>query len=427
VRRKITEAIVGVSALILLALGIPLALAVNRSVLNNELIELEATAAEALIEIEVPLDPAQLDNVSLEADAPPPFGIYTLDGKLMFGNGPPTADAAVREAIRGETSSSTDGSIVVATPITDRSERIVGALRISESLSGADRRSRIAWLIMALCGLAALGLGWAIARRLAGALSRPVSDLADRAASIGLGGTPDAPARSGIAEIDTVAAALDDSSRRVHDALVRERRFSADVSHQLRTPLTGLRLRLETAREAGDLTAIDPALEDLDRLEQTVEHLLSFARDATPEASVTRVDAAAQRAVDRWAAESTRVGRQLRTTASEPLTASGSAGSIDQILNVLVDNALQHGSGTIVISVRRPPGGIAIDVTDEGATIAPTDRDAIFERGHGNGTGIGLALARSLAEAEGGRLLLIHLGPTTFSLILLDPHHYGED
>ncbi len=413
----------GVSALILLVLGIPLAIAVHRSVLDSEVVELQATAARTLTEIDVPLDPRELAAVSSEPDAPPPFSVYDAAGHLLFGDGPASADRAVHRALAGDPSSTSDTEIVVATPITDdTSERVVGALRLTESLAGVNHRARIAWLVMALTGLAALSVGWLIARRLARRLSRPVTDLADAAARIGDGhGTVQRAEASGIVEIDTLAAALSDSSERVNEALARERRFSADVSHQLRTPLTALRLRLEAARAPATSDVIDPALDDLARVEQTVAHLLAYARDAMPATSTVELDVAARRAADRWTERVSQRGRTLRVAASEPVRTGGSATSVDQILDVLIDNALHHGNGSIVITERRIAGGGAVDVSDEGAGIDQTDTERVFQRGHGDHHGIGLALARSLAEAEGGRLILARRAPTMFSLILLEP------
>jgi hypothetical protein len=119
VRRRITEAIVGVSALILLVLGVPLAIVVHQSILDSEVVELQATAARTLTEINVPLDPTELAAVSSEPDSPPPFSVYDGHGELVFGRGPTRADSAVRRALSGNPASTTDGEIVVATPITD--------------------------------------------------------------------------------------------------------------------------------------------------------------------------------------------------------------------------------------------------------------------------------------------------------------------
>ena len=421
-RRRITLAIVGVSALILVVLGIPLALAVHRSILDSEVVELQAAAARSLTEIQVPLDPEQLAAVADESDRPPPFSVYGADGTRLAGDGPAQADAAVLRALAGDPASSIGDEIVVATPIfDDTDERVVGALRLTESLDGANHRSWIAWAELLATGLVALAIGGLIAKRLAQRLSQPVIDLASAAAHLGDGGAlPRPTTSSGIAEIDTLASALADSSERINDALARERRFSADVSHQLRTPLTGVRLRLETARANQDLGLIGPALDDLERLEQTVDHLLAFARDAVPARSTVQLDDAASRAAQRWHDRAAALGRTITLTTAAPSSSEGSSASVDQILDVLVDNALLHGRGPVSITHRRVTGGASVDVSDDGAGIAAGDTVRIFDRGHGRRNGIGLALARSIAEAEGGRLLLTRTTPTTFSLILLD-------
>lgn len=420
-RRRITEAIVGVSALILLVLGVPLAIVAHQSILDAEVVELQATAARALAEIDVPFDAGQLAEVAQEADAPPPFAVYDATGRLVFGDGPPSADGAVVRALAGSPASSTSDEIVVATPILERtSERIVGALRITESMDGADHRSRVAWALMAATAILALGLAWLIAKRVARRLSQPITDLVDATGLIGDGGTVPRRPASGIEEIDVLADAFVDTSERVSEVLARERRFSADVSHQLRTPLTAIRLRLEAAHAQGDTALVEPALHDLQRLEQTVDHLLAFARDSMPATSTVSVDASARGAAERWAARASAAGRHVVVTTTEPTSARGSTTSIDQVLDVLLDNALHHGAGYIAITQRRIAGGAAIDVADRGM-IEPADAERIFERGHGDHNGIGLALARSITEAEGGRLLLARHEPTTFSIILLEP------
>ncbi|MDQ1425098.1 MAG: hypothetical protein QOD72_2596 [Acidimicrobiaceae bacterium] len=421
-RRRITVAIVGVAALILVVLGIPLAVAVHQSILDAEVVELQATAARTLTEINVPLDVAQLEKVGHEPDAPPPFSVYDRAGKLVLGNGPPTGDAAVAHALAGNPSSTTNNEIVVVTPINDdTTENVVGALRLTESLAGPNHRSRIAWLVMAGTGLLALTGGSLIASRVAGRLSRPITDLASAANRIGDGGVVQHVGPSGVAEIDTLAAALSESSERVNQALARERRFSADVSHQLRTPLTALRLRLESVRVSDPTDSVELALRDLSRVDQTVAHLLAFARDSMPERATVRLDLSARQAVERWSQRVAATGRTISVTTSEPLSTRGSATSVDQILDVLVDNALHHGVGDIRLTQRRIAGGSAVDVTDGGALTPPGDAERIFHRGHGQHNGIGLALARSIAEAEAGRLVLTRLHPTTFSLILLYP------
>jgi signal transduction histidine kinase len=420
VRRRITTAIVGVTALILLVLGIPLAIVAQRSIIDSEVVELQASVAHLLTEINLPIDPQQLAQLDSEPDAPPRFGIYDTGGHLVYGVGPDRADAAVRDALLGTISSTERDSLVVAAPITDAAENVLYVVRVSESLSGPHAIARGAWLVMLLAGVIAIGFSWLLARRVAGKLSRPVTDLAIAAGSLGGGGVLAEREASGIAEIDLLADALVDSSRTINDALARERRFSADVSHQLRTPLAGLRLRLERVDAGDDAAALAAeSLGHLDRLEATVDHLLAFARGSTPATSSTALDEIARDAVDRWTDRAAAASRSITLAATSGVSVRASTTSLDQILDVLFDNAIRHGQGEIRIAARRLAGGAAIDVGDEGASMDAGD-DELFRRGHGSNNGIGLSLARSIADAEGGRLIVTSRSPTTFSLVLLD-------
>jgi signal transduction histidine kinase len=419
-RRRITTAIVGVTAFVLLALGIPLAIVAQRQILDAEVVELQAKAAQTLTEIAIPLDQRDLAKVAHEPDQPPPFTVYDADGRLIFGNGPAAAEPVVLDALLGRPSSSTDGLIVVASPITDPDETVVGALRLSEPLSGANDRARAAWLVMAVAAIAALGIAWLIANSLARRLSLPVTELAAAAAQLGNGGVLDRHQPVGIAEIDLLGATLADGSQRVSEALARERRFSADVSHQLRNPLAGLRLKLEAAETSTDGRAIaTSALGDLDRIESTVAHLLAFARDAIAPSSTCSLSDAADAAVARWRARASASARTITVSGTDGVLVHAARASVDQILDVLLDNALAHGRGPITLTVRTMAGGAAIDVADEGSISDTVTDDEVFRRGHGTNHGIGLALARSMSEAEGGRLLLLRRHPTTLSLVLL--------
>jgi signal transduction histidine kinase len=235
---------------------------------------------------------------------------------------------------------------------------------------------------------------------------------------------------SGIAEIDKLSAVLVDSFDQVVNALARERRLSADISHQLRTPITSLRLRLDMARAGTDPTgSIDSALIELDRIESTITHLLALARDTIPGDSTVRLDLAAANAGVRWEARARQESRGITVNGTGTVTTRGSTASVEQVLDVLIDNAFQHGDGDITITWRSLAGGGAIDVTDQGSSLTSADAERIFTRGQGRTTGIGLALARALAEADGGRLLLINRRPTMFSLVLLEPDdpRVGDD
>jgi signal transduction histidine kinase len=418
--RRISTAIVGVTALVLLALGIPLAIVVQRTILQSEVVELQAAAARSLAEISVPLHADELQELSVP-DGDQGLSVYDIDGHRIAGDGPAEPDAETRNALRGNPTTTTSGELVVASPITaGTDDNVVGALRLYEHRAEMTRRTLFVWGVMTAAALLALGFAWLIARILARRLSRPVDRLADLAAEIGQGRVVDPPAPTDIAEIDSLGVALADSSRQAHEVLARERRFSADVSHQLRTPLTHLRLTLERVEgDPGDVEAVATCLADLDHLETTVEHLLAYAREATPHGGATDLDVAARTAAVRWtdqaAARDRRIDIEIDDHDSHVAQANSVA--IDQTLDVLLDNAIRYGVGPVRLRVRKLSGGIAIDVSDDGEVALD---DGVFQRGTGRGNGIGLALARSITEAEGGRLLLTRRRPPVFSVVLLD-------
>lgn len=415
-RRRITTAIVGVTAFILLAVGIPLAIVAQRSIVRSEVVRLQATVAETLTEIERPIDEAQLARLRDEPDSPPPFGIYDAGGSRTFGVGPTVGDATVDEALGGATGTSTDGAVVVATPITDQNETVVGVLRIETVRNDITARVRSAWLLLVAVGGFAVACSWLIADRLGRRLAGPLVELADASRRMAVGGSLSPSPPTGIDEIDRLHDELVDNSVRINDALVRERQFSADVSHQLRTPIAALRLKLEAA---GNGTIDESARDDLARLESTVEHLLAFARDSAPASSTCSLDAVVSDAVSRWAPTIETDGRSIIGNSTAGGVVDASATALAQILDVLIDNARQHGAGAVSVAVRTVSGGLALDVSDAGGLDDEISENALFARHQGANHGIGLALARSIAQAEGGRLVLARRHPTTFSIVML--------
>jgi signal transduction histidine kinase/ligand-binding sensor domain-containing protein len=214
---------------------------------------------------------------------------------------------------------------------------------------------------------------------------------------------------------------LSQATDQLASAHARERQFSSDVSHQLRTPLTRLRLRIENALLAQDSAELQAAVADLDHLDQTVHYLLAHARDSQPEAGAISLDRAVERAEERWSGLAAATGRTLVVRSGEHTKVLGSGVGVDQILDVLVHNAIVHGVGDVTVEVRDLFGGAAVDVSDEGSGLGTGDVGRIFRRGEGKGSGLGLSLARALAEGDGGRLVLKSRNPTTLSLVLLQP------
>jgi signal transduction histidine kinase len=287
-----------------------------------------------------------------------------------------------------------------------------------------QRQITYVWLgMLALAGLA-VGAVWLIARRQARKLAQPLEELSVAARRLGDGDFSVRTSAAGVPEIDSVGAALNSTAGRLDDMLARERAFSADASHQLRTPLTGLRLRLEAALDTPgqDLRqAIDSAIGSTDRLEQTIEELIALARDTrridtTPLDLPGLLDEIKNGWHDRLAGQE----RELRMAIDpQAPTAHASTSAVRQVLTVLLDNAATHGSGTVTVTIRDAADALAFDVSDEGGGIVTPEPELFTRRsGSAGGHGIGLALARSLAEAEGGRLRLTRPAPPTFTLLV---------
>jgi len=313
------------------------------------------------------------------------------------------------------------GGLAVAVPVTDGTT-VTGVVRASSPYPGVWLRIAGAWVVMAALGAVAVAATWLLARRSARRLSAPLESLAGAAQRLGEGDFSIRTAPSGIPEIDAAGSALDVTADRLGDLVSRERAFSSHASHQLRTPLTGLRLTLETALDApppAQQAALGSALESADRLERTIDDLLSLARHRPGDRAELPLDALVQDWTSAWSAVLEGRDRRLRVSSAPELPVSrASAGAVRQVVDVLVDNAVVHGGGTVGLVVRDAGATVAIDVSDEGD--GPPDPHEVFRSRQGTapGHGIGLALARALAEAEGGRLVLSRARPPVFSLLL---------
>jgi len=208
----------------------------------------------------------------------------------------------------------------------------------------------------------------------------------------------------------------------------RQREFAANVSHQLRTPLTAMILRLDELATLDDPAAaheeIQATLRVADRLERTVTDLLALAR-AGDIGRPRDLDLAelADRHGDTWLPVYAEAGRPLRIDVQRPLPARVSPGGVAQALDVLLENALTHGKGTTRLSARTVDGRGVLRVEDEGAGVPEPLERAIFDRAvsTAGSTGLGLPLARALVEADGGRLVLARARPARFEIVLPGP------
>ena len=421
-RLRIVRVALASSVLAVVLFALPLAIAIQRLYLADAQVALERTALRTAITIGPDFaghDPAELPGPSSGEQ----LGLYDPRGQRVSGSGPQRADAATTTALGGGVGQElSDGWVIVSVPVSS-AEQVVGAVRTAAPVTEVWRRTAVTWAAMALVAALAIVIAILAARVLARRVSRPLEQFAQTAHRLGDGDFDVRTAPTGMPELDDAGTSLNVTAERLGDLVRRERQIAANASHQLRTPLTGLRATLESALDdpSADLAgAARAAITSADRLELTIAELIGLTRGDPSSGQSLGVDLELDEAVTRWSASLAAAGRPLRLSLSEDVPrAACSAAALAQILDVLVDNALHHGAGAITLALRPATRAVAIDVTDEGHGI---DADAdIFARGVSpeGGSGIGLAFARGVAEDNGGRLRLSQREPTTrFTLLL---------
>jgi signal transduction histidine kinase len=310
--------------------------------------------------------------------------------------------------------------LYTAVPVTNESQ-VVGAARVTQDVGAVGRRIRRSILVLLAIGGFALLIGLAIAWFLAGSLSRPLRDLARTARRVEEG---DLEARAGLdgpKEHREVAFAFNDMTERLARVLAAQREFVANASHQLRTPLTGLRLRLESARAQGgpavdaDLAAAESELERLSRL---LNALLTLAREGgeAPPGKPVALAGAARSAEERWRARASQRQQRIVLGGNGNAVATASDEDLAIVLDNLIENALHYSPSpsTVTLDWGERDGQAWIAVLDEGPGLAAGEESALFERfargtasrsGPG-GTGLGLAIVQTLARRWNGRVTI---------------------
>jgi signal transduction histidine kinase len=411
-KRRILFAIVGVATFAVIAFGVPLAWTIRRIERDDVVAMLEREAGRAAAEVPpiVPGEPIELPN---PRSAHVTVAVYGPDGARIAGNGPDHADRPTNAALQGRLGQYSDAhSIAVGWPMTSNQETI-GAIRAALPEATFEHKVHVGWFLMGLLGALVIGATALIARRQATRLARPVADLTRAVERLGDGDFVVEVPSSGVQELDSAGSALTATAERLRRLVTRERTFSADVSHQLLTPLTGLRLTLENAATGTTTSEVvfDEALDSVDRLESTITELLNLARTERPVVQPISLSPIVYDVVRPWKGELATRGRLLYVDVEPNLPpVSLSESALRHILDVLLDNSRRYGTGIVTVVVLSTPGGVVVEVSDEGPGVTG-DVESVFERGAGSGHGIGLALARSLADAEGARLTLAAPGP----------------
>jgi signal transduction histidine kinase len=332
----------------------------------------------------------------------------------------PEITAALRgSSVQTQRPSHSLGENILATAVPAlRRGSTVGAARITQSVAAVQRavQSTVAKLMLVAGTVLLLGLlaGSVIARQVA----LPLKRLEGAAKRLAGGDLSARAVVEGSSEQRSLSTSFNEMADRVQRLIGAQREFVADASHQLRTPLTALRLRLEEARagETGSEVAaeLDAGTAEVDRLAAMVDELLVLSRAEDRELQGERVDLpdAIGRAVERWHAAAEARGIALKPAGEGAGTAWCARADLDRALDVLIENALRYSPAGGEVTVAGGEG--RIEVRDRGPGLAPGEAELVFERFHRGragqqgpaGSGLGLAIARTLARAWHGEASL---------------------
>jgi signal transduction histidine kinase len=297
---------------------------------------------------------------------------------------------------------------------------------VTESWAPIANRIRLQMVLLVAAALAAFAAAAGIAYLQARRIARPFGELASTAERLGAGDQRPRHRRYGVAELDRIAEVIDHSSDRVSRIMAKERRLAADASHQLRTPLTALSMRLEEISEAADMETVKEeaaiALTQVERLTDVVQRLLTDSGDSRSDSAgaPTDIDLIIRQQIFEWRPAFRSARRIIGVVGGRGLLAAATPGSFAQVLATLLENSLMHGAGPVTIRTRTAGGSVVIEVSDEGPGVPPELGARVFERAVSGraSTGLGLTVARELAEADGGRLELLQQRPAVFALFL---------
>lgn len=408
-RRRVVQTTILAVAVAVLLLGVPLAVA------GVLLVNAQATSSAQDRADELASSVERRDEAAT-----------TVDDELVRPYAAQGEQWAARVVV-----TSGDGSTVEVGRVAD-----VGARGEASSATGARVRvevpqdavvraaSQVVLLVVA-AAVVAMAAGIAVALVQARRLTQPLVVLAQSAERLGAGQLRAPAPASGIPELDQVAREIGRSAQATAERLAAERQFASDVSHQLRTPLTALSMRLEEIvattdpREAA--TEASVALDQVERLVTVVDDLLGRSRrgdaSANPQTSLNEV--LAQQELE-WTPAFVAAGRELSVRVPAELQVAARPGPLAQALATLLENSLVHGGGTTSVSARGSGPSVVLEVSDEGEGVPQQLGSRIFERNvsSAHSTGLGLSLARDLVAAEGGRLELLKHRPPVFAVFL---------
>jgi signal transduction histidine kinase len=380
-------------------------------------------------------------NITLEDPEESFVQILTPAGRLVDAHGgaqvPALSPEEARRAARGE--------VVVERrlPGIDGPARVIarprGRVVVLAGQSLNDRNDALAGVIasFAIGGPVAILLASVLGYLLASAGLAPMDAMRRRAREVSLGrGEDRLPLPAARDEVRRLGETLNEMLERLRLSFERERRFVADASHELRTPIAVVKTELEGALGTGEYgppvrEALVAAIEECDRLAQLAEDLLVIARVEEGELPLRRETLAVGPLLggvrDQFTDRAEQHGRHIVVDSDGARELSGDPLRLRQALGNLVDNALRHGEGDVVLRARVVAAGIELEVSDHGAGFGEDIADRAFERfARGDrgrtrgGTGLGLAIVQMVAEAHRGRATIVPGDGATVRLWLPD-------
>jgi signal transduction histidine kinase len=457
-RTRLLAALAYVLVLAIVALGVPLATNLSARVTAEVHTQAQAQAdlvAATAADLLGPRQRAELRTLARTAATSLRGRILIVNssgGVLIDSAGPAQVGASyesrpeIQAALGGhpvqvQRTSRTLGRQILATAVPIiRNRHPVGAVRVTQSIAAVHSAVGRAELGLILVGAIVLALGLFAGAVIATQVGRPIGRLEQVARRVAQGDLSARAELEGSSEQRSLARSFNEMTARIARLLGAQREFVADASHQLRTPLTGLRLRLEEARSLSDQQAVanelDAAVGEVDRLGHTVEELLVLSQAGERQTAGTAIELAdlAASALRRWRPLADGLGLRLvhqREQAQGKVWAARA--DVERALDCLIENALSYS---------RSPGTVElvshaarIEVRDRGAGLAADEQEAVFERfrrgraGQSGppGSGLGLAIARELIRGWDGEVAVKpRAGGGTVAVLSL-PVAPGED
>jgi signal transduction histidine kinase len=421
--RRLLASYISLTALVVALLGIPLALAFQHDVQHERTLQVQSGTSTLATLVDDSLEHTTGVTVPILArryatDLGARIAVVDGNGRILASAG---GSMPVRAVIRSAgpaamdraASGSVDGQLYVVAPVSGGGHAI--AVYQPVGINGSVSRY---WLLIGLLAavalVAAIGLGLVLART----ITRPLRSLERATAAAGEGRLGTRVSESGPPELRSLARSFNHATANLERVLAAQAAWVSDASHQLRTPLAALQLRLENLEQRtegrSDPAELEAALAEVHRLTRLTDGLLALGRLDAAGPPTHRVDL--QRLISErvalWSSLADEQGVAIVADVTGHPAVASEEGRIEQVLDNLLSNALDASSAgtTITIQVVPSDGQIEIHVADEGGGLSREQRTRAFDRfwraGNGEGSGLGLAIVRQLVTADQGHVEL---------------------